>query len=130
MHAVQDLMRRQFIRIEPDADPRAALELMEMARVRSLPVLARGAPPGWILHRDLAQAALDGSLDQESGIGRWVRPGLPVPVHMPLSDAVEKMLEADAPCLMAADFEADPPHIVGLVTESDLLRAAYLSANA
>ena len=55
---VRDLMRRDFIRIEPDEDLASVASLMGMARLRALPVVAQGQLAGMIEHGVLARAAL------------------------------------------------------------------------
>lgn len=124
---VRDLLRRDFIHVSPDETPEEVLRLMTMARVRTLPVIRAGRVHGFVDHRDLALAALglDGEAAQSSldDIAAFVRPVAPVSPDAPLPEVARRMIGERRPCLVAAD---EPDGVVlGLVTESDLLREAY-----
>jgi len=125
---VRDLMRRDFIRVSPDAAVRDVLRLMAMARVRALPVILADRLAGLVAHRDLALAALglgDRPADAATPVAPFVRPVEPVSTDAPLSEAARRMIGEGAPCLVAADEAEDGPRVVGLLTEGDLLREAY-----
>lgn len=124
---VRDLLRRDFIQVSPDETPEEVLRLMTMARVRTLPVIRAGRIRGFVDHRDLALAALglDPDRDQSSldGIAAFVRPARPISPDAPLPEVARRMIGERLPCLVAAD-ETDGS-VLGLVTESDLLREAF-----
>ena len=117
-------MRRDFIRISPDEDAAAVLQLMAMARVRALPVVEAGRTCGFVAHRDLARAAL-ARAGAVGPVASFVRPVEPVSPEALLSEAARRMLGAELPCLVAAEGAEGEQHVVGLVTEGDLLRVAY-----
>ena len=124
MARVRDLMRRDFIRVSASEDPASVFRLMGMARVRALPVLDGPRLAGMVCHRDLARAAL-GEAASFSGrsLAPFVRAVAPVSSDAPLAEAARRMVGEETPCLAAA--EPDGGAVVGLVTEGDLLRAAY-----
>lgn len=120
-------MRREFIQVDLETDPRAAFELMVMARVRALPVLEAGRSVGWVHFTDLVRAALDGVLaGHPRSLARWLRPGEPIACEAPLAEAARRMLEGSMPCLLAAEPGDASERVVGLITETDLLRDAYI----
>jgi CBS domain-containing protein len=123
---VRDVLRRDFIRVSPDDAPEDVLRIMTMARVRTLPVVAAGRIRGFVDHRDLALAALglgSGAQAAFDSIASFVRPARPVSPEAPLPEAARQMIGEQLPCLVAAD--EDDGSVLGLVTETDLLRAAY-----
>jgi CBS domain-containing protein len=120
-------MRRDFIRLDADEDLWIAIRLMTMARVRHLPVVESGRLRGMISHRDLARAVLERALEGgrsavKGTIGPWVREVGAVAPDTPLGPAVEAMAREGLPCLPAVEAGS---RLVGLLTESDLLRAAF-----
>ncbi len=128
---VRDCMHRDFIRISPDEDLLAATRLMSMARVRDLPVVVDGRLEGMISHRDLARAALERALDGgrealREPITRWVRPvEETVDPDTPLEEAGHRMRRSGRPCVPVVGSGGGSPQVLGLLTESDLLGAAF-----
>jgi len=124
---VGDLMRRDFIRIRPEEDLASVAHLMGMARVRALPVVGDGGLAGMISHRVLAREALARARQGrplDSPIAAFVEPIEPITPDATLRAAAARMIETDLPCLPAVGSAG---RLVGLVTEGDLLRAAYES---
>ena len=130
---VGQAMRRRFIALAPEDSLAEAERLMRMARVRYLPVCAGGVLVGGLSHRALLASAL--AADGERASARWLRE-TPVarvmeraPAHVtpeaPLADAAGLLVEVDGGCLPVLDPGAGEPRLVGVVTESDLLRAAF-----
>lgn len=125
---VRDVMRRDFIRVAPEEPILAVLQLMSMARVRVLPVLDGDRLRGLVTHRELAAAILGLTgepADAAEPIARFVHPAAPVSVEASLPDAARQMVAEASPCLVVAREAEGHPRVVGLVTESDLLREAY-----
>lgn len=122
----REILRRDFIAVDPGAEPRAVLQLMEMARVRTLPVLDARRFVGWLVFRELARAVVAG--DVPVSIAPLVRPGTAVGVDASLAEVARHMIESKQPLVAAA--EPGAAGVAGLVTEADLLRAAYLSPSA
>ena len=122
---VRDLMHRDFIQVSPHERVADVLQLMALARVRALPVIHGGVWQGLVSHRDLALAALAGHGVPPGDIAEHVRAIAPVSPDATLSEAARRMLGDAAPCLLAVEGEAGEARVVGLLTESDLLREAY-----
>jgi CBS domain-containing protein len=107
-------------------------ELTSGLRIRHLPVLQDGRVVGVLSQRDLFQAALARTLGF-GGIGRarvlktiaakevMSEPPVTVQARTPVRDAARLMLSKKIGCLPVVDGGT----LVGLVTESDLIRHAY-----
>lgn len=133
-------MRRRFIELHPVDSLLEAERLMRMARVRVLPVVEDGALAGVLSHRRLVTSSLEaGEAGPPVSCARWLRerrvdalmdrhPPVVTP-ETALRDAVELLLELADGCLPVVYGDgAEPPSLVGILTERDLLRAAYESA--
>ena len=129
-------MRRRFIRVGPSTSLTDAAQTMRSARVRHLPVVDSDRLLGLISHRDLVEvwfrSDTSKSLDQLSA----ELSATPVAEHMrtepwavtpatPLREAAGRMLRYRIGCLPVVDEGGN--RVVGLITESDLIRAAYES---
>lgn len=130
---VADVMRRRFIALAPEDSLLEAERLMRMARVRFLPVSADGALLGGLSHRALLGATL-------ASIGRgalepWLRetrvasvmersPGCVTP-GTSLEEAAARLVDQGEGCLLVVEPGPGEARLVGVVTESDLLRAAF-----
>jgi len=106
---------------------------MRMARLRHVPVVRSGILVGVLSYRDLADAFLDAgrtgpadSFLRATPVSGLVR-GAPVTIAPgeSLAEAVDRMLALRLGCLPVAVPTDGGPRLVGLLTESDLLRAAY-----
>lgn len=134
-------MQQHFVSVGPEERIGDAREVMRLARARHLLVLDAGALVGLVSYRDLLEASLAAVLD-----GTAVRePGSaedePVSAHMlvgpvtiapaaTLEEAARCMLRLRLGCLPVVERRAGPPRPVGILAESDLLRAAYVSRPA
>ena len=128
---VRDLMRRDFIRIEPDEELGSVASLMGMARLRVLPVVTDGRLAGMIDHRVLARAALARACEGEglaAPIDAYVDAVVSIDPDASLQEAVEQMVAEHLPCLPVSAGKGAERRLVGLLTEADLLRAAYARA--
>jgi CBS domain-containing membrane protein len=160
-------MRRHFIAAQPTDSLLQAAQLMQLTRIRHLPVVQDGRVLGIVTHADVMEASassLDGGLtkrdrfDQlrQAEVARVMRPHDSTHTIAPsasLVEAVERMLRHRLSCLLvvaereardggataAQDGEAQGPlrsegppggarssELLGLITQSDLLAAAYL----
>jgi len=131
---VVELMRTEFIALELPEVAHAGERLLRMARLRHVPVVARdGRVAGVLSHRDVMEALRE---RVESEFGR---------------ERVEALLRSSLPSLMRGELVAVDPdcpparaarlmvahgigflpvvgadgRMLGIVTEADLLRAAY-----
>lgn len=119
-------MRRRWISLSPGADLDDALQLMRMARVRQLPVVADGILIGLLSYSSLVAARLSGlsALVEEV----MTRVAEMVESETPLMEAARRMSQARAGCLPVVKPTERGPRLIGLVTEADLLRLAYAGA--
>ncbi len=136
MARVGELMRRDFILLDDGELQRDAAQVMRMARLRHLPVARDGRLIGVISNRDLLEdtvAALEQAVTparlsklRRRPIEHLVNGELiAVGPDCTLSRAAELMLDYKVGFLPVVDGESG--RLVGIITESDLLRAAYVS---
>jgi acetoin utilization protein AcuB len=133
---VGDLMRRQFACLAPDDALSDATEAMRLARVRHLSVALDGILVGLVSYRNVLEAWLSIAADEAAhdSFGPDALRVADVMVHNPfavtadrsLADAAVSMLRLQIGCLPVVEATTDGPRLVGLLTEADLLRAAYL----
>jgi len=128
-------MRSEFIHAEPGDSLLQAVQMMQLARIRHLPVLDDRWLVGLLSHRDALESL---ALREGEVEGRALLHRIPLSrvmhtaVHSigpeaRLAEAAQAMLRYKVGCLpvvVASDARAQ---MVGLTTESDLLEAAYLS---
>jgi CBS domain-containing membrane protein len=122
-------MRSQVVTLHVTSTLDVATDIMEMARIRHLPVVdAQGELVGIISQRDLYRAAISSVLAVKEGTQReWLGK---VPVHAVMTRAVvsvgpeegiakaiERMLARKFGCLPVVEGR----RLVGLLTESDCL---------
>jgi CBS domain-containing protein len=122
---VREIMRRDFVHAAPEESLGSALQSMRLARLRHLPVVRGGALLGILSYRDLLeQLALPDSAAGEHLQADDVmhEPPICVSPEDSLSDAADRMCRYRVGCLPVVD---EGRRLLGLVTESDLLRAAY-----
>lgn len=134
---VEALMRRRFIAVAPGDPLLDVCRLMQLARVRLLPVVRDGVLVGVVSFRDLARALL---ASEERLLARQ----LTAPIEnvmarggfesvLPdegLEAAARGLCAFEAGCLPVVEPGADGPRLVGLVTEHDLLEATYAPRQA
>ena len=129
-------MKREFVTMHPEETLLEAERIMRLARIRHMPIVDGGLLVGVVSHRDVVEWALP-VRDEESSKQRnqhlRVIPVAEVMSASPwtadpdttLREAAERMLSFKIGCLPVVERSRDGLHLVGLVTESDLLRAAY-----
>jgi CBS domain-containing protein len=136
MAQVAELMRRDFILLDDAELQREAAQVMRMARLRHLPVARGGRLVGVISNRDLLEdtvAALEQAVPpthlrklRDRPLEHLVNGDLiAIGPECTLARAAELMLDYKVGFLPVVD-SADG-RLLGIVTESDLLRAAYVS---
>jgi|ABSP01.1.fsa_nt_gi CBS domain-containing protein len=131
---VSEIMRPEFVSLELADKLDFAQQIMQLGRFRHLPVLLQGRLVGIVSSRDLLAASLSkvlqlarerqlsflGMVEVEEVMTRDVQT---VPPETTLEEAARLLLRHKIGCLVVVK-EDDVP--VGLVTETDLLREAYL----
>lgn len=133
---VATLMRSNFVSASPEDSLLEADRIMRLARIRHLPVVDKGILVGLLSHRDVLAASLSGLEQLEPSerlehlrrvpIGQVMQRDLTTGTEATtLADAARRMLRLKIGCLPVVRAGPDGPRLVGLVTESDLLRAAY-----
>ena len=133
---VADLMRREFISVPAQEPLLDAQRTMRLARLRHLVVVENDVLVGILSYRDLQDAVLERATS-ESGVASlealrdvpvrdamvaapyYVRP------ETPLDEAARRMLRLRLGCLPVCENGGGTLRLVGLLTESDLLRAAW-----
>jgi CBS domain-containing protein len=124
------LVRRRFVSVAPSDTIPEAESLMRMARLRAVPVVEGDELRGMLSYHFLARSCL---AESARGSERSVRDGTvaalmdgrPVPVadDVGLAQAVGRLVESRDGCV--AVVEAGSRRLLGILTETDLLRAAY-----
>jgi CBS domain-containing membrane protein len=135
-HTVGMLMRRHFVSVGPQESLLEADRIMRLARIRHLPVIQRGRLVGVLSHRDVLEATLS-HLDEVDGAKR-IDHLRTVPIaHVmrrdaetalestTLGEAARRMLSRKIGCLVVVGRDGPGDEVTGIITESDLLRAAY-----
>lgn len=130
------LMRSQFISMTPEDTLLEADRIMRLARIRHLPVARKGILVGLISHRDILAASI-AKLEERDPAERMehlrsiriaqLMQGQPytATTDTTLAEAARRMLRLKIGCLPVVRASVDGPELIGIVTESDLLRAAY-----
>ncbi|MEB2343151.1 MAG: CBS domain-containing protein [Deltaproteobacteria bacterium] len=132
---VSTIMRREFASLHPDDRLDLAEQMMKVGRVRHLPVLGPdGHVVGIVSSRDLLEASLSSVLDLDPASRRgFLRSVAVADVMRPevetvaestsLLGAASRMIRHRIGCLPIVGPDGV---MTGLVTETDLLIAAYL----
>jgi len=133
---VAALMRKHFVSVAPSESLLDADRIMRLARIRHLPVVEAGRLVGVLSHRDVLDASI-ARLERRDGVERadHLRNIAVVEVmhkepytaieSTTLGDAARRMLRLKIGFLPVVRQGSDGQQLIGLVTESDLLRAAY-----
>jgi len=132
LRPVSELMRRHFVTIGPEESLLDAYRLMRMARLRHVMVTRDGELCGTLSYRDLLEGFL---VDPEGATQKnahemhveeaMVADPYTLTPDTPLEGAASRLLRLRVGCLPVVDASGETPQLVGLVTESDLLRAAF-----
>jgi CBS domain-containing membrane protein len=133
---VASLMRANFISAAPEDTLLEADRIMRLARIRHLPVVKNGILVGLISHRDVLSASIAKLEKSEPverldhlrsiSIGEVMQREIETALESTtLASAARRMLRLKIGCLPVVRAGPSGPLLVGIVTESDLLRAAY-----
>jgi len=129
---VHALMTRELTTLDRNQTLELADHLMALGRIRHLPVVDEGRIVGVVSGRDLFRAAFAEALGCGSKARRRLlrsigvkeimsEPAVTVPPDTSARDAARLMLEQRIGCLPVVQGGV----LIGLVTETDLLRCAY-----
>jgi CBS domain-containing membrane protein len=133
---VVTLMRANFVSASPQDSLLEADRIMRLARIRHLPVVEKGILVGLLSHRDVLAASIS-QLERcdpaerlehlrRIPIGQVMQRDLATGTETTtFADAARRMLRLKIGCLPVVRAGPGGPRLVGLLTESDLLRAAY-----
>jgi CBS domain-containing protein len=120
---VGGVMRRHWVAVSPGLPLREALQLMRVARLRQLPVVTGGVLLGVLSYRTVVEAVVAGRGER---VGDVMRPEMETgEASMPVGEAAARLVRSQAGFLPIVEPGPGGPRLVGLVTESDLLRLAY-----
>jgi acetoin utilization protein AcuB len=130
---VQDILRRNVVTAAPGDRLADAGVMMRIARLRHLPIVRDGIVVGVLSYRDLSDAYLDAAKSiaasalLQTTVSELVqRAPVTIGPECSVTEAAERMLALRVGCLLVATPTRDGPRLLGVVTEADLLRAAYL----
>lgn len=129
-------MRRDFIACAPKESLLEVERTMRLARIRHVPVVAAGELVGVLSHRDLLQAALErlerldapqarAYLDRSTAATLMTPDPITTSPDATLVEAAGLMLRHGIGCLPVVERREHRILAIGILTESDLLRAAY-----
>jgi CBS domain-containing protein len=133
---VSEIMRRDFVSLEAGDRLDFVQDVMNLGQIRHLPVLREGRLVGVVSQRDLLANSLSKALEFDPQDRRsflrtvdvseaMSRSVVSVPAETEIEEAARLMIRHRIGCLPVVDADGAP---VGLITETDLIRAAYLGA--
>ena len=132
---VADVMHRNFVVADPGESLQEAREIMRLARLRHLLVAQDGKVLGVISYRELLEALTDP--DKRGGVcmprsaeytpvaAAMRSPAATIHPADSLDHAAAMLERLGIGCLPVVNPHRTGGHLVGLLTSSDLLRAAY-----
>jgi CBS domain-containing protein len=133
---VRDVMRADFVTVTADDSLLEALRIMQLARLRHLLVERDGYLVGVLTYRDLQDRTLGQlrsrqrapveQLLREVGVREAMMDSpFVISPDATAREAARRMCNLRVGCLPVCEEGANGPQLVGILTESDLLRAAY-----
>lgn len=131
---VSEVMQREVVTLRAEDHLDLADDIMRLGRVRHMPVLEGERLVGVVSNRDLLAASLTKVLSFEPAHRRafmravevrevMSKEVVSVGPDMPLAEAARIMIQRQIGCLPVVKGEG---RLLGLLTETDLLRAAFL----
>jgi CBS domain-containing protein len=131
---VSEIMREEVVTLTPKETLDLTQDVMNLGRVRHMPVLDGDRLVGIVSRRDLLEAGMSKALDFDSTARRtflssvevgevMAKELITVDPDVTLAEAARLMVSRKIGCLPVVDPEG---RLLGLVTETDLLSVAYL----
>lgn len=131
---VGQIMRREFVSLQAGDRLDFVEDVMSLGRIRHLPVVENGKLVGIVSHRDLLANSLSRAIDFDAKDRRTFLRSVDVSEAMSrnvitvrqetsVDEAARLLLRHRVGCLPVVNDEGAP---IGIVTETDLIRAAYL----
>jgi CBS domain-containing protein len=123
VYTVGELMTRELVTLHENDELESADELLELAHIRHLPVVRGRKLAGLVTHRDLLRHCGRRNASGATARARdaMTREVLTVRPDTPVVDATRLMLGNKFGCLPVTSADGT---LLGIVTESDLLRVA------
>ncbi len=125
-------MRRDAPTIQPFESLGDALRLMQLSRLRHLLVTSGDLLLGVVSHRDIRDLLIQGPRGAQARLLRDVpveavmcAPPVTVGPEVPVTEAAQRARHLAIGCLPVVREEPSGARLVGVVTASDLLRAAF-----
>jgi CBS domain-containing protein len=131
---VSEIMREEVVTLTPKETLDLTQDVMNLGRVRHMPVLDGDRLVGLVSRRDLLEASMSRVLDFDAKARRtflssvevsevMAKELVTVDPDLTLAEAARLLVSRKIGCLPVVDPEG---RLLGLVTETDLLSAAYL----
>jgi CBS domain-containing protein len=122
---VAHVMRRHFVSASPELSLLDARQLMRLARLRHLVVTREDCLVGLLSYRELLETLVDeGAAEGAIADAMVPSPTVAAPAT-PLREAAGRLCRYGIGCLPVVEEQARDLRMLGLVTESDLLRVAF-----
>jgi CBS-domain-containing membrane protein len=129
--SVARIMRQSFVTAAPDETLNGASQTMRLARLRHLLVTQGDHLVGILSYREILEGLLEIGVPRSGGrVGDAMRraPAFATP-QTTLAEAADRMCRYGLGCLPVLEPSPGAPpeagRLVGIITEADLLRAAY-----
>lgn len=133
---VQDVMQPHVVTGHPDTSLKEALRLMRQRGIRHLPIVDAGLLVGIVSDRDVGQAVAAGEVREEAGAGD-ILARIPIGAIMTrqvITTGPMTAVEEAAAIMLGHRISAvpvlDAERLVGIVTETDLLRVLVRALGA
>ena len=131
--SISEIMREDFVSLKAEDRLDFADDVMQLGRIRHMPVLENGRLVGMVSQRDLLAASLSRALQFDPKQRRTFMRAIEVKEVMSrevvqvepdasVAEAARMMIRHKVGCLPVVDSEGKP---IGLVTDTDLLVHAY-----